>query len=87
MDFDKEKVKEWIDTYWKPPRRCPVCGEDKWLLMDKVWELREFHGGGIVLSDAVVIPVVVLMCNVCGHTVLFNAVAARALPRRTSEEV
>jgi hypothetical protein len=87
MDYDREKVAEWIETFWKSPRKCPVCGEvDKWLLMEKVWELREFRGGDFVVGAGPVMPVVALMCNVCGHTVFFNAIAAKAVERSKPQE-
>ena len=87
MEFDKEKVQQWLDTYWKGSHSCPICNSDAWLLMEKVWELKEFQGGASVISRGQpVLPVVALMCNVCGHTIFFNAIAVRALSRAASRE-
>ena len=87
MDYDKEKALEWINTYWQPPRSCPVCGDSAWVLMERVWELREFRGGTLTAGPGhPVLPMIAVMCNVCGHTVLFNAIAARAVERPTRQE-
>lgn len=81
MNFDRDAVRKWIDQYWTASHACQVCASSDWLLLDNVWELREFHGGGLVVGGSPVLPVVALMCNVCGHTVLFNAIAAKAIER------
>lgn len=81
MDYDKARVQEWLDQYWGPPRKCAVCQNDAWILMDRIWELREFRTGPNAL------PVIALMCNVCGHTVFFNAIAVRAVKRPDGEEI
>lgn len=88
MDFDKQKVKQWIEEYWTAPRECPICEADDWILMDKVWELREFHRVPFALGGPdrpIVLPVIALMCNVCGYTIFFNAIAVRAVSRPASE--
>ena len=85
MEYDKKKVWEWITSYWKPPRSCEVCGSDQWLLLDNVWELRRFEGGGLSVGGAPLLPVVALMCNVCGHTLFFNAIAVRAVSKDNPE--
>ena len=43
MDFDKEKVWQWIDEYWTASRDCPICASNDWLLLEKVWELGGFR--------------------------------------------
>ena len=86
MDIDKEKVLQWINTHWTGPRNCQVCHSTNWLLLDKVWELREFQGGALVIGSNPVLPVVALMCNVCGHTIFFNAIAVGAVAKSTPRE-
>jgi hypothetical protein len=79
MNIDKEKVSEWIESHWTAPRNCTVCQSDDWIVLEKVWELREFQGGPVL-------PVIALMCNVCGHTIFFNAIAVRAVSREGQNE-
>ena len=88
MDFDKAKAKKWIDEYWTASRNCPICGEDNWLLLDKVWELGEYRAlpPAIAMWDdaarrPVSLPVIALMCNVCGYTIFFNAIAVKAVAK------
>jgi hypothetical protein len=80
-NFDKEKVHQWIQEYWTRKKDCQICGSDDWILMDNVWELRKFERGGLVVGSSPLLPVVALMCNVCGQMVFFNAFAVRALKR------
>ncbi len=91
MDYDTKVVWEWIDSFWgKDRRNCPICDKDPtdWVLLKKIWEMREFRGGvggTTIFGAGQVMPVIALMCNDCGHMVLFNAIAVRAIPRRESE--
>lgn len=83
MKYDKNKVSEWINENLPDALKCPICGESKYFLMDKVWELGEFEPGPGFGRQ--VLPVVAMMCNVCGHTILFNAIAVRAVKRSDAQ--
>lgn len=83
--YDKEAVQKWISEYWTGTKDCLVCGSNDWILMDNVWELRDFHGGDFSVGGPV-LPLIALMCNVCGHTLLFNAIAVRAIERSPAPE-
>jgi len=85
MDINKEKVWQWIDSHWTAPRNCPICESSDWLLLERVWELGEFDEGA-VMSGRSRLPVVALMCNVCGYQIFFNAVAVGAVRRPGPEE-
>jgi hypothetical protein len=38
-----------------------------------IYELREFHGGNMVIGgNSSIVPLVPVTCKVCGNTVLFN---------------
>ncbi len=68
MKLDMEKLKLWLNEVWDSPPTCPICQNEEWLWMEKIWELTEFR------SNDKVLPVVASMCNICGHTIFFNAV-------------
>jgi hypothetical protein len=85
VEFDKDRAMKWIESNWTEPRKCPICGSEDYFLLDKVWELREFHGGTLKIGGPV-LPIIGLMCNVCGHTILFNAIASRAISKDDSSE-
>ena len=71
---DESKVIEWLEKHWKSPRACPICHNNNWSVSDKLWELREFRGSHLVVGGPVV-PLVAVTCQVCAHTVFFNAIA------------
>ena len=78
MDIDKKTVANWLNQYWTEPKTCPICGSKDWIIFEKAWECREFNMGGLVVGGPV-LPLVAVMCNVCGHVLLFNAIAVRAI--------
>lgn len=54
---------------------CPLCGERGWSVPDVMYELREYNFGDLVIGGNMgIIPVIPLVCNNCGNTVLINAV-------------
>lgn len=53
---------------------CAFCGQTNFTVVDKLFELREFHDGNLVLgADSSTIPAVVLVCNNCSEIRLFSA--------------
>ncbi len=54
---------------------CAACGKRNFTLVDKVYELREFNEGNLVIgSDSSVIPLVLLVCIDCGAIVTISAI-------------
>ncbi len=42
MDLENPKVQEWEKLMWKYQQKLPLAKEDeKWMLMDKIYELKE----------------------------------------------
>lgn len=55
---------------------CISCGHTKFTILDKLFELREFHDGNILAGgDNAIIPAVVTVCNNCAEMRLFSALA------------
>lgn len=61
---------------WKAPADCPVCKNNDWEVPVDVYELREFHGGSMVIGASTIIPISPITCKVCGNTVLINPLVA-----------
>lgn len=68
-----EKIASWLNKHWKGEKLCPICGNNNWNISQAVYELRTFHGGGLVVGGPVY-PVIGIVCMVCGHTLFFNAI-------------
>lgn len=85
MKADRKKITDWLNSNWKGKKLCPICQSNNWFILNNVWESREFHSGDFVVGGPV-LPLVSVMCNVCGYTLLFNAIAVGAVPRPETEE-
>ncbi len=71
MKFDLEKAKAKIAEFCDPLPACMVCQNTDWVLMDRVFELAEYHPDGLVGKVA---PVIILVCVTCTYTISFSAV-------------
>lgn len=60
---------------------CPMCGSKQWTIEDKIFELREFNQGNLVLGgpNASIVPLIVLTCSKCGNTQFLNAIKYNAI--------
>jgi hypothetical protein len=76
--INQQKLLTHLSEKWKG-RSCSMCDARNWNLSDKLFELREFQGGELVLGTGPIIPLVVVTCNNCGNTVLVNAIKAGAI--------
>jgi len=73
-----------LRTHWAD-RTCPICRANDWLVSDCIFELREYHGGKMVLGgDSRLTAVVPVVCERCGHTHLFSAPRAKMTKAHTS---
>src|SRR6266550_1849214 len=50
---------------------CSVRGSGNWQMDDSIFELREFHGGGLT-GEGSIKPVVAITCNGCGHVLFMS---------------
>lgn len=70
---DIDKIANWLNKNWTREKLCPICSNNNWTISDTVFELRAFHGGGLVVGGSVY-PAVGVVCNVCAYTLFFNAI-------------
>jgi hypothetical protein len=75
--FDGSKAIEHLRTKWAG-RPCPMCGVNNWSVQDSTYQLLEFNQGTLVVGGPV-IPIVPVVCNNCGNTILVNAIIAGLL--------
>jgi hypothetical protein len=74
---DYKKITQHIAEKWQAPVACPVCRKNNWSVSQEVLELREFHGGSMVVGgNSAIVPITPVTCSSCGNTVLFNPLVA-----------
>lgn len=75
LKINMEKLLETLNTKWAN-KRCPMCGENDWNLQDKVFELREYNNGGLIIGNVPIVPVVPITCTNCGNVIFVNPMIA-----------
>lgn len=82
--FDTQNAIRHLQNKWgnKP---CPMCAHNNWTVSDKLFELREFQAGNIVLGAVPIIPVFPVTCNNCGNTVLVNGIVSQVVEPKKNE--
>lgn len=81
-EVKSEKFIAHLRSKWKS-QRCPLCGEGNWNVSDRVFELREYHGGNVVIGAGPIVPVVPVTCDNCGNTTLVNAIVSGAVDKES----
>jgi len=77
---ERNKFIKFLKEKWQG-RSCPMCQVGTWSVQDTIFELREFHGGGLKIGKQLIMPVVPVTCDNCGNTVLINAITAGFVER------
>lgn len=80
MKNNGKEIINFISNKWNN-QCCPMCGGREWSVADKIFELREFNEGNLVLGgpNSSVVPLIPVTCEKCGNTVLINAITAGAI--------
>lgn len=54
--------------------KCPVCSQSHWLVNDTLFQTLEFTGAHFAIGAGMsLVPLVMITCSNCQHTLLFNA--------------
>ena len=53
-----------------------MCGAGNWSISDKVFELREFKDGNMIIGNVPIFPVIPVTCANCGNSLMINALIA-----------
>lgn len=81
--MNTEKLINHLNEKWGKP--CPMCGSNNWNVSDKIYELREFHDGNLIIGSGPIFPVVPVSCNNCGNSIFVNALVSGAIERPKEE--
>lgn len=69
-----------LNDMWGQDHQCGMCGRREWSVSDRIFELREFHQGNLVVGgDSRVFPVIPVTCSHCGNTIFINAISVGIL--------
>lgn len=78
--IDGEKLIKYLEEKWGRGKHCSMCNESQWIISDKIFELREFKGGSLVLGGKTpIFPVIPAICGNCSNTLFINAINAGLL--------
>lgn len=78
--IESAKLIRHLNQKWAG-RGCAQCGKSNWEVQASTFELREFHGGNMVIGAGPIIPVVPVTCSNCGNTILVNALVSGVMER------
>ena len=85
MKLSKDQADRFIQHLWHiAPNgiKCPVCGNVKWGINEQIFEIIEFTGSTMSLGAGTnIVPLVVITCDNCQHTLTFNALKLGLLDR------
>ncbi|KKS39629.1 MAG: hypothetical protein UV55_C0054G0004 [Candidatus Gottesmanbacteria bacterium GW2011_GWC1_43_10] len=66
---------------------CQSCGGKEWIASENIFEMREFHGGNLVIGgQSAILPVIPVTCKKCGQTIFFNALTLGILNQGKENE-
>lgn len=83
--YTRERGMAWLNKHWQGQKACPICRSNVWSLSDSSVEIREFHGGNLVIGGSLY-PLFFVACNICGYTMFFNAVIAGLVSAESTQD-
>jgi len=82
---EKDKAVHWLEERWPEPRTCPISGHDTWIIGDHLVTPLVWSQGDILVGGSVY-PLVMVICEACGYTQMFNAVLLGITKKRDSQD-
>ncbi len=80
-DVNQDELIKILNEKWKS-RPCLMCGDANWIVSNKVFELREFNEGNLIIGGGgPITPVVTITCGNCGNIVMVNPMAIGLLKK------
>lgn len=70
-EVDVDKVVAWLKLWWHN-QTCPICGNAGFSISEELVQTVSYPDAAV--SRGAGYPMVMLICNSCGYTLLFNAV-------------
>jgi hypothetical protein len=74
-----QQMRDRINHFWgRVPRQCQVCGNFNWSVEENLAQLHVL--ASMPHMQPSVFPLVVITCQVCGNTILLNALKLGWMP-------
>lgn len=84
-NIDSDKLIKHLTGKWQG-RNCPMCNQGNWNVSDKIFELREYNGGSMVIGgNSPIVPIIPVTCDNCGNVLMVNAIVAQVLEQGGSK--
>lgn len=82
-ESEREKIVQHLHKTVKTVE-CGWCGKNQWAPGPELGEIREYFPSGLQ-TGGITYPVVIVTCQNCAHTLLFNAVGMGIVERGKAE--
>jgi hypothetical protein len=85
---DRTSLLKLLAEKWQN-RPCQMCNSGPLSVSNKTFEIREYHGGDMVVGGPIV-PIVPVVCLNCGNTILVNAIVAgivKSKPEKIDDKI
>jgi hypothetical protein len=81
----QDKLVSLINQFLRNPN-CAICNSPNWGILDRLYEIRQFAKGSILVGGGIV-PLVVIVCKNCGHIRFMNAITIGFVDGETGDFV
>jgi hypothetical protein len=83
---DMAKIRAWWEQHWKGPILCPICKSNDWHTYPHLVRIIR-DANDALFGGTIAYPQVAVACNICGHSIMFNAVKIGLVPSAASQVV
>jgi hypothetical protein len=63
-----------IHEVWTGKRPCPICSKSTSWDISGIHQIQRYNEGNHC-TGAPIVPLILVTCRTCGHTILFNAIS------------
>ena len=85
MEICIEQKKSFVDhlnSKWPEPQLCPICKAQNWYIPSRIYKIREAKPS----DKAKYAPIIQVICQNCGHTLLFNSLVSGITKRKRKDK-
>ena len=85
MKLDDEQRKKLEKTFLDEPYKslkCPVCQREDFSINTSIFEFSDFQPGLLRPIPQSMFPVIVIVCEKCGHSITFSAIKLGLIKRK-----